>query len=318
MWIFYVSLSIIFLLTAFFSVWGYIIFLRLCKRRADTKTSFEKMFSGKPSYIPYQARLREDYDWFDQSPSEHLEILSADSLKLSATLIKAPSETEAKGCMILFHGYRSTVRRDFCMQMRALHNEGYHLIVTDQRSHGKSEGKWICFGVKERNDAILWSKKASELFGGNMPIGFMGLSMGGATVIMASSLAKENPAIRCVFADCPFAYPFEIVSQAIYNSHNIYPFPVMYFINLWCRLLAGFSLREASATKAARISDLPILIIHGKKDGFVNIAHSQKIAQDADNVQLIEIAESDHTEAVYYEEQLYFEKMMTFFNENMK
>ena len=315
MWIFYLSLSIIFLLLAFFLAYGYVIFIRTCKRRPDTKTSFEKMFSGKQSYVPYLSRLREDHDWFDESASEQLEIASSDGLKLAATLIKA--QTAAKGCIILFHGYRSTVRRDFCMQMRRLHNEGYHLIVTDQRSHGKSEGKWLCFGAKERKDAILWSKKATELFGDDTPIALMGLSMGGATVIMASELAAQNPSVRCVFADCPFDYPFERVSQVIQSSHDIYPFPVMYFVNFWCRLLAGFSLREASATKAARISGLPILIIHGKNDEFVRISHSQRIAV-SDNVQLIEIDKADHTEAIYYEEQLYMTQMLEFLNKNMK
>ena len=317
MWIFYIALSIILLSIAFFAILGYFIFIRLSKRRPDEKT-FEKMFSGKYAYIPYQKRLREDYDWFDQNVSNILQIVSNDGIKLVSTLIKAPSDVTPKGCIILFHGYRSTVRRDFCMQMRALHNEGYHLIVTDHRSHGKCDGKWICFGIKERKDAILWSKKASELFGDNMPIGFMGLSMGGATVIMASELASENPAIRCVFADCPFSYSFKIVSEVLRHSHNIYPFPVIYFVNLWCRLLAGFSLREASAINAARVSGLPILIIHGKKDGFVVPDHARKIANGADNVRLIEIDGADHTEAVYFQEQLYFNEMLTFFNENMK
>ena len=317
MWILYLSLSIIFLIFAFFMIWGYIIFIRFSKRQPDAKTSFETMFSNKQSYIPYQKRLREDYDWFDDNISEKLEILSSDGIKLASTLIKAPEEVTAKGCIIIFHGYHSTVRRDFCMQMRILHNEGYHVIAVDHRSHGKSDGKWVCFGVKERKDAILWSKKASELFGNDMPIGFMGLSMGGATSVMASEFAKENPAIRCVFADCPFSYPFGIVSEVLKKDHHISPFPVMHFVNIWCRLIAGFSLKEASAIKAARISGLPILIIHGKKDNLVNLYHAKRISE-APNVKLIEIDEADHTEAIYYQEELYINEMLSFLNKNMK
>ena len=73
MWILYLSLSIIFLIFAFFMIWGYIIFIRFSKRQPDAKTSFETMFSNKQSYIPYQKRLREDYDWFDDNISEKLD-----------------------------------------------------------------------------------------------------------------------------------------------------------------------------------------------------------------------------------------------------
>ena len=58
------------------------------------------------------------------------------------------------------HGYRAGGLTDFAGLYRFYHEQGYDLLVPFQRSHGPSEGKYICFGVKERYDCRDWAEYA--------------------------------------------------------------------------------------------------------------------------------------------------------------
>ena len=315
----YIFLLIIFLISAIFMIAGYVIFLRVCKRRPERHETFEGMFSENKLSLSTEVRLREDYNWFDESRTEEISITSMDGLKLYATVINARKDTVPKGVVIVFHGYRSSARRDTCMQMRILHEAGYHLIVADQRSHGRSEGKYICYGSKERFDAMAWRKKAADIFGEDIPVALMGLSMGGATVLMASALAnKSDKALRCIIADCPFSSPWDIVSYVIWKRHKIYPKPILYFVNFWCKALAKFDLTAPTSAKCVANTHLPILIFHGDSDGYVPHRHSVNIADASKKrVKLSLFKDADHGEAIFYDEEGYTKELLTFLKNNM-
>lgn len=319
MTVFHICLYIFLSLAFVFFLGGYIIFLFVSRRRSERPDTFEDMFFKIKTSDQTRERLRRDYDWFNNSPRENITISSHDNLELFATLIRAKEAIAPKGVIILLHGYRSSARRDLCLQMRILHDEGYHLIVAHQRAHGKSEGKYICYGVNERYDAMLWRQKAALIFGDDMPVALMGLSMGGATVLMASELADKNDtALRCIVADCPFSSPWDIVSEVIWNKYRLYPKPILHVVNLWCRLIAKFDLRGASAPKSVAASHLPVLILHGDNDLFVPHSHSKRVsAAAAKNTKLVLISKADHAQAIFYDENLYKKELLSFLEKYM-
>ena len=57
---------------------------------------------------------------------------------------------------IQFHGYKSSALLDFCGGSKLASKIGHNALVVDQRSHGKSEGKAITFGIEERKDCMAW------------------------------------------------------------------------------------------------------------------------------------------------------------------
>lgn len=315
----YISLSVIFSLFIIFMISGYIVFLRVCKRRSERPNTFEELFSREKLSLSAELRLRSDYNWFDENKAKEISIHSADGLKLYATIIHAKKDTAPKGVVLIFHGYRSSARHDTCLQMKILHDAGYHLVVADQRSHGRSEGKYICYGAKERFDAMLWRKKVSEIFGENTPVALMGLSMGGATVLMASALAdKSDKALRCIIADCPFSSAWDIVSYVIWRKHRIYPQPILYFVNFWCRILAKFDLTVPTSADCVRKTHLPILLFHGSKDNYVPLCHSQKISNASiDKVKLSVFCGANHGQAIFCDEERYKNELLTFLENNM-
>lgn len=168
---------------------------------------------------------------------------------------------------ILFHGYRSSAFRD-CSGGHALARKmGYNTLVVDQRAHGKSGGKIITFGVKERFDCLRWARYAAARFGADTPIILSGLSMGAATVLMASELELPKNVV-CILADSPYSSPSAIIEKVCRDLH--YPVALCRpFLHLGAAVFGRFRLDACDAREAVRHTDIPILLIHGEADHFV-------------------------------------------------
>ena len=133
----------------------------------------------------------------------------------------------------------------------------------------------ITFGAMEKYDVLLWTRWAAERFGG-IPILLGGISMGAATVLMASALGlPEN--VRGVIADCPYTSAKDIICSV--GRDSVVPHGAA--VSLCaperealrpCRSHTG---GRAPAVKSARV---PILLIHGEDDRFVPCDMSRAIA----------------------------------------
>ena len=298
---------------------GYIVFIRSCKRKPERADVFESQFSEYKLNAATEQRLRADYEWFDAHKTADLCIKSEDGLRLHATLIEAPSDMTPKGVIIFVHGFRSNPRRDFCMHLPLIHKEGYHLIAIDQRSHTKSEGKYICYGTRESSDVMLWREKAAELYGKDMPVALFGLSMGGATVLMASGrVSKDDKAVRCIIADCPLSSPKRIIYHVMKNFNNIRPEPFLTFAGFWSRSLAGFDIASKGTEEIFATSHLPALLFHGDADDFVPPCHSQCVVNAVpERAELIMFEGAKHAEAIYYDEKKYMDALLGFLDKYM-
>lgn len=175
---------------------------------------------------------------------------------------------------IQFHGYRGAALRDFCGGNKLARDAGHNTLVVDQRAHGKSEGRAIAFGVKEREDCLLWARYARERFG-DVPIFLSGVSMGAATVLMASELPLPENVVG-IIADCPYSSPEAIIRRVCRHMH-MPPRLVFPFIRFSARLFARFDVTSCSAVTAVRNTKLPILLLHGEDDRFVPVDMSREI-----------------------------------------
>ena len=314
----YWAIGVFLFLSAVYFLSGYVVFRRICVRRSDRSESFEDLFSEQRISLLGKDKLLKSYEWFDAKCTRDICITSHDGLRLFGRLVSAPDGTAARGAAILFHGYRSNARRDFCIQMKALHEAGYHVIAVDQRSHGRSEGKYICYGIKERYDVKCWCEEATRLFGKDMPIAVMGLSMGGATVLMASDLIDPSP-VKCIIADCPFSSAHDIISHVMKNYNRLrFSKLLLSAAGFWTRTLADFTLSAPSSAQTVRDSKLPVLLLHGESDEYVPIDHSEEIkAAGGERVKLVRIPNAEHAEAVFNDEKRYTEETLNFLNSNM-
>ena len=92
--------------------------------------------------------------------------------------------------------------------------------------------------------------------------------MGASTVMMAAELALP-PSVVGIIADCGYNSPWEELRHCIRHRYHLPVFPVLPLTELMCRLVAGYSLKGASAAASLANSPLPLLIIHGTEDDFV-------------------------------------------------
>lgn len=197
---------------------------------------------------------------------------SFDGLRLHGRLLQ---QKNARGTILFFHGYRSSWENDFSIVLPHLFSLGYNLLVIDERAHGQSEGTYITFGVLERRDVQTWAEYAAMHFGPAHPLLLDGLSMGAATVLMASSLPLPS-SVRGVIADSGFTSPYAIM-KSVFRAHckPLPAGPVLWLLGLFTRLFAGFSLNGASTLEAVANTRLPLLLIHGTADRFVPFEMSQ-------------------------------------------
>ncbi len=216
------------------------------------------------AYEPYHAQMLE---WMKETrniPHEEFVITSFDGLKLYGKYYQnipgAPIE-------LMMHGYRGTAQRDLCGGVQRCFSLGRNAFVVDQRAAGKSQGKVISFGINERKDCLSWIEYLIEHFGKEVKIILTGISMGAATVMMASGFNLPENVIGIV-ADCGYTSPRDIIRKVISNmglpASVIYP-----FVRLGAKLFGHFNLEEVSATEALKSCNIPIVFIHGDADTFV-------------------------------------------------
>lgn len=215
-------------------------------------------------YDPYHEVIKSCVGQVLEVPFEEVEVYSYDGLRLVGRYYHLSDDAPL---IIFFHGYRCSGLRDgngiflYCRKL------GFNVLLADQRAHGKSAGKTITFGVKERYDCASWVNYATERFGKTQKIYLSGLSMGGATVLMASDIGLPKNVIG-IMADCPYSSPKAILCSVMKQMG--FPSKITYwFARLSAKLIGGFDTEETSAIEAVKKSGVPILILHGDADDFV-------------------------------------------------
>ena len=216
--------------------------------------------------------MRKCIDRLSGLPFESVTITSFDGKKLFGRYYHT---RDGAPLQIQFHGYRGSAMRDFCGGTPFAQRMGHNALVIDQRSHGRSEGHTIAFGVLERFDCQSWCRYAEKRFGGETPMILVGVSMGAATVLMASDLElPEN--VKAIVADCPYSTPKAIICK-VAAEMGLPRKAAGIVCSMGAFLYGKFRLGAASAVEAVRKTKLPILLIHGKDDHFVPCHMSQEI-----------------------------------------
>ena len=223
-------------------------------------------------------------------PYESVGILSHDGLHLRGRYYHL---ADGAPLAILCHGFRGTPVRDFCGGADICFQEGFNVLMIEERAHCSSEGHVISYGINERLDVLAWTRYAVERFGDGVRILLAGISMGAATVLMASAL-ELPPQVRGILADCPYTSPDEIIAE-VGRAKGILMKLALPLAELDARVLGGFSLRSASALSAVAQARVPILLIHGEADDFVPCEMSRRIAAaNPDRIELHTFPEAGH------------------------
>lgn len=228
-----------------------------------------------PEGEEYEVHREQMIEWIKFArtyPHEDVEITSHDGLTLRGRYY----ECNKGGIVeILFHGYRGNAERDMSGGIARCFALGRNALIVDHRASGRSDGHTITFGILEKRDVLRWVDFAIDHFGEDVKIILTGISMGAATVMMASG--EELPKnVICTLADCGYSSAKEIIKKVIRDmklpAELCYP-----FVKLGALLFGGFRLEEDSPMKAMARVRIPLIFIHGVADDFVPCEMSERL-----------------------------------------
>ncbi|MDD6812657.1 MAG: alpha/beta hydrolase [Lachnospiraceae bacterium] len=276
--------------------------------RSNAKRERTQKMAGTDwdKYIPH---IREAKEKLMENSHEDMYITSEDGLKLHATWF--PCEGSKK-VVICFHGYTSEGLNDYSTLALFYRNNGYNLLIVDERAHGQSEGKYIGFGCLDRHDAMLWIRKMIEKLGEDCKILLHGDSMGAATVLMTNGL-KLPPQVKAAVSDCAFTSAWDVFTSVLNNMYHLPAFPLMQIANRMIKQKAGYELDECDARKEVAKAEIPILFIHGSADSFVPCSMVYELYEACrTEKKLLVIEGAGHVESCYRDEKLYQEAIESF------
>ncbi len=234
-------------------------------RKEPTDLSDPEQTRGTP-YETCSAEIAKGLAWLKEQKKEDWFIRSKDGLRLHGTFL--PAKDKPKGLILLCHGYHSAPEQDFSCVLPYYQSLGYHLLMIDHRCHGRSEGKYITFGDKERYDVVSWLEEVVRRYGRDLPIFLDGISMGATTVMLCSSM-KLPGKVRGIIADCGFTTPIDEFTHVLKAQFHLPAFPLIPIVGKMAKKRADFDFKAVDTRKELASSRYPILFLHGKADSFV-------------------------------------------------
>ena len=239
--------------------------------------------------------------------TEMAEIVSSDGIPLKAEVHPADGHRWA----ILIHGYMGN--RMMMRNPAAVYSSwGYSTLLPDNRAHGESGGKWVGMGWLDKDDIRLWIDWIAER-DPDARIVLHGISMGGATVMMASGLElPEN--VRAAVEDCGYTSVWDIFRDELKAVFHLPAFPVLHMYSVMSSVLAGYSPRKASSLRMLGSSRIPMLFIHGDDDHFVGtyMLDACFSAKESGGKEKLLIRDAGHGEAYLRDPQRYFTVLRDF------
>ena len=261
--------------------------------------------------------VREGNDWVASHRTQDVEITSFDGLKLHGLFVPAEGgATENHKFLLAIHGYRSGPMREYYYMLPFYHSLGYHVLMPDDRAHGKSEGKYIGFGWLDRLDCIAWANDIVETYGSDCEIVMQGISMGAATVMNASGETLP-PQVKGIIEDCGCSTAKDVFAHEAKLRYKLPRWPLIPAASMICRLIAGYSFAQDEPVRQIQKAKVPFLFIHGSRDDFVPTPMVHEVYDACPTQKTKLIVEGAAHAMAYLKEQEEYEKAVKAFLESV-
>lgn len=248
--------------------------------------------------------------WTNAQPFEEIEMKSFDDLTLHGYYL--PAEEPTNKLAVFAHGYLGNAL-DMGLFGEYYHEElGYNIFTPNLRGHGKSEGDYYGFGWHDRLDLKDWIHLLIEKNGADTEIVLHGLSMGAATVLMASGEDLPDN-VKAIIADSPYTSVYDLFAYQMERMFHLPDKPILPTTSVVTELRAGYSLSEASALNQVQHTSLPILYITGGADSFVPTEMTDELfTQTNSESEMYSFPGANHGESIVLYRDDYLEKVTSF------
>lgn len=176
-----------------------------------------------------------------------------------------PAAVPSKRTAVIAHGYTSSGLGMTQIARMFRDSLGFNVVLPTHYGHYASEGDHAQMGWFDRLNFEKWSALAHELFADTLQV-YHGISMGGATVMMASG-DDLPPYVRGIIDDCGYT---SVWDQFAYIFDGMKLSKVVFLMgDMMTKARFGWGYKEASSLKQLEKSTVPMLFIHGDSDDFV-------------------------------------------------
>ena len=274
---------------------------------------YKKTFKVRPHEIKRRRLIEKQVKRLEGYDHQKFFIQSSQN-KYNIETLHIKSKIETNKLIILVHGLRRSYYDLLPLAFRYL-EDGYHVMLYNQRQSGLTGGTTSTFGLYEKFDLEEVATVARRVYKRGT-IGIHGFSMGAATAIMQSELNEKNNLVDFYILDAPFHTMASTVELAARRKDEtkIPPWYVKFSGDAFLRLRQRVSYKEIAPIEAIRHSTRPILLIHGEKDNVTCPNGSRQLyAAIHHNQRRLEIfPEEGHCTAHYSNEPAYFERVHQF------
>lgn len=271
----------------------------------------------EPDYQDPNETQREGRAWARKAEGFRSATIQAiDGLILWAAVV--PADTQTHRWAICVHGYHDTHEAMGAIGLH-YHQEGWNVLMPDQRGHGESEGDYVGWGYDERLDLVGWINYILRR-DPQAEILLHGVSMGAATVLMATGGALPQQ-VKAAVADCSYTSIEAQMHHLLTHHRDQYlnapvPVPTSTLFSMLRKTTlrrAGFDLRDAAPIQAVAQSKTPTLFIHGVEDDFVPSSMMGKLYQAAKCPKsFLWMPDAAHADSVGINPRLYWTAVDTF------
>jgi len=218
---------------------------------------------GKESDKPNEDN-KDQYDWLNNSIIYDVFIKSLDGLRLHG--VKIVNNHSSNLWVILCHGYGHD-HHSILDQAKHFDDQGYNILMIDQRSFGLSEGRYTTMAWNEHLDLLQWIDELSNEYP-EAKIVLYGVSMGATSVMLACGTPISSNVV-CAIEDCGYNNLKDMVKLIIKRRLKIPGKPFILGIKGLIRQRLHYNLKEVDCNRALNNCYVPMMFIHGEDDKFV-------------------------------------------------
>lgn len=229
-----------------------------------------------------------------------------------------PSPDPAAPAVVVVHGHTACKRdHDVLLPAGMLYRLGYSVLLIDLRDHGDSTNEDLRYagGTEEYRDVLgAWDWLQSARSIPAERIGLLGISLGAATVLIASG---EEPRVAATWEDSSYADIGVAIRAEL--ARNGYP----QFLEIggiaMARLLSGDDLQSRSPLAAVnRMTGRHLFITHGVDDDRLSVDYATTLV-DAAEIAGVDVTSwlvpgAGHTQAMWVQPDAYEQRLAEFFD----
>lgn len=195
------------------------------------------------------------------------------------------AQAVASGIAILMHGWGGNGSQ-LMPAARALHRQGWHVLLPDARSHGQSESDTFSSLPRFAEDisaTLDWARHT--ITDARLPVLVLGHSLGGAAALLCASQRSDIQAVISVSA---FAHPEQVMRRWL-AEYRIPFWPLGWLANRYIERVIGHRFSAIAPVECIRKINSKVLIVHGENDTVVPVECACRLQQASVSARLLRV-----------------------------